>query len=55
VAVPVVAVFEGVTQDQYEEAVRKLTRGKNRLESPADWPVSGLLATLRARGRPASG
>ena len=41
---PVVAVFEGVTQEQYEESVRKLTGGKGQVESPADWPVEGLLS-----------
>jgi hypothetical protein len=36
---PVVAVFQGpsLTQEQYEESVRRLTDGKTRLESPADW------------------
>ena len=33
----------GLTQESYEEAVRRLTDGKTRLESPADWPVEGLL------------
>jgi hypothetical protein len=42
--VPIVAVFQGVTQEQYEESVRRLTGGKDRLESPADWPVEGLLS-----------
>ena len=41
---PIVAVFQGVTQEQYEESVRRLTGGKDRLESPADWPVEGLLS-----------
>jgi hypothetical protein len=40
--VPTVVVFEGATREQYEESVRKLT-GKSRLDSPADWPVEGLL------------
>jgi hypothetical protein len=46
VAVPVVAVFQSpsLTQERYEESVRKLTGGKSRLDSPADWPVEGLLA-----------
>lgn len=41
---PVVLVHQGptVTQERYEETVRKLT-GKSRLESRADWPVDGLL------------
>jgi hypothetical protein len=46
VAVPVVLVHEGVTQEQYEESIRKLTGGKERMESPADWPVPGLLAHI---------
>jgi hypothetical protein len=48
--VAVVAVFEGVTQNQYEEAVRKLTGGKSRLESPADWPAPGLLVHAAGQG-----
>jgi hypothetical protein len=50
VAVPVVLVFEGVTQEQYEESVRRLTGGKSRMESPADWPVDGLLAHIPGQG-----
>jgi len=50
VAMPVVLVFEGVTQEQYEESVRKLTGGKERMESPADWPVPGLLAHIPGQG-----
>jgi len=46
---PIVAVFEGITREQYEESVRKLT-GKSRLESPADWPVEGLLAHIAGPG-----
>jgi hypothetical protein len=44
--VPVVAVFQSpsLTQERYEESVRRLTGGKGRLESPDDWPVAGLLA-----------
>ena len=48
---PVVLVFEGVTQEQYEESVRKLTGGKERMESPADWPVPGLLAHIPGQGQ----
>ena len=47
---PVVLVFEGITQEQYEESVRRLTGGKGRLESPADWPVEGLLAHIPGQG-----
>jgi hypothetical protein len=48
----VVAVFQGpgLTQEQYEESVTKLTGGKSRLESPADWPVEGLLVHISGEG-----
>lgn len=50
--VPVVLVFEGpsLTQERYEESVRRLTGGKDRLESPADWPTEGLLAHIPGQG-----
>jgi hypothetical protein len=44
-------VFEGVTQEQYEESVRRLTGGKERVESPSDWPVEGLLAHIAGQGQ----
>ena len=47
---PIVLVFEGITQEQYEESVRKLTGGKERMESPGDWPVPGLLAHIPGQG-----
>jgi hypothetical protein len=49
--VPVVAVFQSpsFTQGQYEESVRKLA-GKDRVESPDDWPVEGLLAHVAGQG-----
>jgi hypothetical protein len=52
VAVPVVAVFQApsLTQEGYEESLRRLTDGKDRLESPADWPVEGLLAHVAGQG-----
>ena len=46
----VVVVFEGVTKEQYEESVRKLTGGKDRVESPADWPVEGLVTHISGQG-----
>ena len=48
---PVVLVHEGptFTQERYEQVVAKLTGGKSRLESPADWPVDGLLAHIGGR------
>jgi hypothetical protein len=48
--VPTVIVFEGATREQYEESVRKLT-GKDRLDSPADWPVEGLLVHTAGEGQ----
>ena len=50
----VVVVHEGptVTEDAYNAAVRKLA-GKDRLESPVDWPVEGLI--LHTAGQGASG
>jgi hypothetical protein len=49
VAVPIVHVHEGLTQEQYEESVRRLA-GKERMESPADWPVPGLLDHIPGEG-----
>ena len=48
---PVVAVFQSpsLTQERYEESVAKLA-GKSRMESPADWPVEGLLAHVAGQG-----
>lgn len=42
---PVVLVHQGpgLTKESYEEAVRRVSGGKTRLESAADWPVEGLL------------
>jgi hypothetical protein len=53
VAVPIVAVFQSpsLTQERYVESVRRLTDGKSRLESPADWPVEGLLAHIAGEGQ----
>jgi hypothetical protein len=47
-----VAIFQGpnFTQAQYEESVRRVTGGKSRVESPADWPVEGLLAHIAGEG-----
>jgi hypothetical protein len=48
----VVLVHQGpsVTQERYEEVVRKLTDGKSRVESPSDWPVAGLLVHAAGQG-----
>jgi hypothetical protein len=49
---PIVAVVEGpgLSRELYEESVRKLTGGKSRVDSPADWPVPGLLAHIAGQG-----
>jgi hypothetical protein len=41
----VVLIHQGpsLTQEKYEEIVRKLTGGKTQLDSPSDWPIEGLL------------
>ena len=50
---PIVAVFQasGLTEQQYEASVRGVTGGKNRVESPADWPVEGLLVHIAGQGK----
>lgn len=52
---PVVLVHQGptLTRERYEEAVKRLTGGKRRLQSPTDWPVEGLL--VHAAGQAAGG
>ena len=47
---PVVAIFQGLTREQYEESVRGVTGGKSRVESSADWPVPGLLTHIAGEG-----
>lgn len=46
----VVLVHEGITQEQYGQVVRKLTSGRERLQSPSDWPVEGLLVHAAGQG-----
>jgi hypothetical protein len=48
----VVLVHHGptVTRDRYTETVRRLTDGKDRMESPSDWPVEGLLVHVAGEG-----
>jgi hypothetical protein len=38
-----------LTQERYEEVVRRLTNGKRRLDSPSDLPVEGLLVHVAAQ------
>ena len=48
----VVLVHQGptVTRERYDETVRRLTEGKDRMESPSDWPVEGLLVHVAGEG-----
>ena len=48
---PVVLVHQGptVTKERYDQVVRGLS-GKNRMESPSDWPVAGLLVHIAGEG-----
>src|SRR5262245_53101162 len=52
VEMPVVAVFQSptFTKAKYDETVRLLTGGRQRLETPADWPVPGLLVHVAGQG-----
>jgi hypothetical protein len=49
---PVVLVNQGptLTQERYEMAVMKVTGGRRSLETPADWPVEGLLVHAAGQG-----
>lgn len=48
----IVAVFQSpsLTQAKYEESVRRLTGGRTRMVTPADWPVEGLLVHVAGQG-----
>ena len=48
----VVLVHQGptLTQESYDEVVRRLADGKSRMESPSDWPVEGLLVHVAGQG-----
>lgn len=52
---PVVLVHQGptLTQERYENAVKRLTGGVLPLRTPADWPVEGLL--VHAAGQAGGG
>ena len=49
-AVVLVHQGPGLTQESYEQAVNRVTGGKTRAESPADWPVEGLLVHVAGEG-----
>ena len=49
----VVMVHQGptITRESYDEVIRRLTDGgKDRMESPSDWPVEGLLVHIAGDG-----
>ena len=49
---PVVLVHQGptLTQEKYDEVAKKVWGGKSKAESPADWPVEGLLVHAAGQG-----
>jgi hypothetical protein len=49
-AVVLVQQGPGLTQESYEEVVRRMMGGKTRPESPGDWPVDGLLVHVAGEG-----
>lgn len=40
-----------LTQERYEEVVRRLTNGKSRFESSSDLPFDGLIVHLAGQGK----
>ena len=50
---PVILVHTGptLTQERYEEAVRRVAGGRAPMQSPADWPVEGLLVHAAGQGK----
>jgi len=48
----IVAVFKSptLTRATYEESVRRLSSNGTSLQSPADWPVEGLLVHVAGEG-----
>lgn len=48
-AVVLVVQAPGLTREQYEDSVKRVSR-RGTLESPADWPVEGLLAHIAGEG-----
>jgi len=52
ITMPIVLIHQGptITQERYEEAVRRLSGGKSRMETPGDWPVEGLLVHIAGQG-----
>jgi hypothetical protein len=51
--VPVVLVHQGptVTQESYDEVARTVWGGKEKADSPSDWPEPGLLVHAAGQGQ----
>lgn len=49
-AVVLVHQGPGLTREKYDEIVRRVSGGKDRVESPDDWPVEGLLVHAAGEG-----
>lgn len=49
---PVVVIHQGptLTRERYEQVVARMTDGRERLESLADWPVTGVLSHVAGDG-----
>jgi hypothetical protein len=50
VAVVLVHQGQGLTRENYEKVVQRVSGGKSRVESPSDWPVEGLLVHAAGEG-----
>jgi hypothetical protein len=50
---PIMAVHQvpSLTQEKYEEVVRRVTKGKSRAESVSDFPFEGLLFHAAGEGK----
>jgi hypothetical protein len=48
----VILVHQGptVTKENYDETVKKLTDGKDKMDSTSDWPVEGILVHSAGEG-----
>jgi hypothetical protein len=50
---PIMGIHQvpSLTQERYEEVVRRLTKGKGRFESISDLPFEGLLMHVAGQGK----
>jgi heme-degrading monooxygenase HmoA len=49
-AVMTVHTSPTLTRERYDEVVRRLTGGRQRLEAKGDWPVQGLISHQAGEG-----